>query len=71
MPRPARDRGVGKEDHMNRISGMLGMAVGRIAEARRWRNLQKATQALSDHELKDIGLRRNRGGHLEALRPET
>jgi hypothetical protein len=54
---------------MNNVSGILGIAVGRIAAARRRRDLEHATQGLSDHELRDIGLRRDSRGRLEPSPP--
>ena len=50
---------------MNSISGLLGIAVGRIAAARRRRGIELATRHLSNIDLKDIGLRRDWRGHLE------
>ena len=49
---------------MNRTSGLLGIAVGRIAAARRRRHIELATRDLSDRDLSDIGFRRDWRGHL-------
>ena len=55
---------------MNRVSALLGIAVGRMAQARRQRRLEFATHDLSDHDLMDIGFKRNMRGHLVRLPPD-
>ena len=61
---------ISEEADMNQASVLVTMALGRIGQARRRRRLEIATKDLTEHALKDIGLRRNGLGHIERRSPE-